>query len=160
MSNILLFHEIRKLLPYTPPFLFVDKILDWSINEWIEVEKVISGSDPIVYSHLINGPPVIPGVILIEFVGQASLLLDILSGNNNYKERLIPGEINVLARCKADFFSPAFVGDVIKGKIRREATVKNKTVIAGEIEGKNGVKICKVELYTATVTSNLYYDNN
>src|SRR4051794_25030251 len=114
MSKIILFHHIRKLLPYSPPFLLVDKILNWSNNEWIEVEKVVSGSDPLVYSHLIDGPSIIPGVILIELVGQASVLLNRLSANNT-KDETSSTTINVLGRCKADFFHPAFVGDVIRG---------------------------------------------
>ena len=55
MEKVLHFEQIRELLPYSSPFLLVDKITDWISNEKIIGKKVISGSDPLIYSHFKSG---------------------------------------------------------------------------------------------------------
>lgn len=151
MEKVLHFEQIRELLPYSSPFLLVDKITDWISNEKIIGKKVISGSDPLIYSHFKSGMVLVPGVILIELVGQAGLLLSILSSTHTNRDNTIDNSENVvLAKCKADFYGTIRVGDTIDIVVVKEAEIQNKIITKGELFVDNILK-CKVEIYSAKI---------
>lgn len=148
MPNSILFAEIRKLMPYSHPLTLVDYVIDWEPNKWIEVKKVISGTDPLVNAHFPQGPAIFPGVLLIEFVGQAGLLLNILSANSKEQD----SSIDLLARCKANFYKAIHVGDIVTAKVSREVEVNKTTLIHGDLWVDDMIA-CKVDLYATNISN-------
>lgn len=64
------------MLLQQPPFLFIDKIVDYD-GEMIICSKMLAHNEPFFAGHFPNNP-VMPGVLLIEMAAQASLLLTML----------------------------------------------------------------------------------
>ena len=62
------------LLPHRYPFLLVDKILKFEDGKSIEAIKNVSFNEPYFNGHF-PGYPVMPGVLILEALAQASGLL-------------------------------------------------------------------------------------
>ena len=70
-------HDIRKiieLIPHRYPFLLVDRILEVVPNERIVGLKNVTINEPFFQGHF-PGEPVMPGVLIIEAMGQAGAVL-------------------------------------------------------------------------------------
>lgn len=126
------YHDICKLLPYKSPWLLIDRVASWGTNE-IVVIKAISGAEVNMAAHMAQGPSVAPGVLQIELVNQALMLLMVLLNMSGVRSDSMEGGAGVLASCKAKFHSPAFIGDVITATVKVIDTVGNKTMFEGEI---------------------------
>ncbi len=120
------YYQLLELLPYRSPWLLIDRLVSWE-DKHIVVQKVVSGADPMVASHFPKGPSVIPGVLYIELVSQAILLLAKLSPSPTAPKN---GTM-VLARCKADFLSPGFIGDTLIADVTLQDVIAGKTVYEG-----------------------------
>ena len=66
--------EIMNLLPHRYPFLLVDKILEFEDSKSIVAIKNVSFNEPFFNGHF-PGYPVMPGVLILEALAQASGLL-------------------------------------------------------------------------------------
>lgn len=66
--------EIMNLLPHRYPFLLVDKIINCEEGKSIEAIKNVSFNEPFFNGHF-PGYPVMPGVLILEALAQASGLL-------------------------------------------------------------------------------------
>jgi len=66
--------RIMELIPHRYPFLLVDKIIDVVGNESCTGIKCVSVSEPFFQGHF-PGAPVMPGVLILEALAQASGLL-------------------------------------------------------------------------------------
>ncbi|MFH2142144.1 MAG: hydroxymyristoyl-ACP dehydratase [Bacteroidota bacterium] len=92
-------NEIIKKLPYSPPFLFVDRILELDENHIIG--EYTYKKKEFFYKGHFSGNPVTPGVILLETMGQIGLvcfglyLMDIKDKN---------GWTPLLANLVSDFY--------------------------------------------------------
>lgn len=144
MPEPIYFEEIRALLPYSPPLILIDQVVDWAPLEWILVSKVVSGADPLVNAHFPNGPAIMPGVLLIELVGQAGLLLGILSAPPDAEEK----SLDVLGRCKARFYRMVRAGETIAARVTREAGVSNVTLFKGEVMVREEL-VARIEVYVS-----------
>jgi 3-hydroxyacyl-[acyl-carrier-protein] dehydratase len=67
-------HRILKLLPHRYPILLVDRVLEFEKNQRIKALKNVSINEPYFMGHFPNRP-VMPGVIMLEALAQASALL-------------------------------------------------------------------------------------
>ncbi|MEO0077083.1 MAG: 3-hydroxyacyl-ACP dehydratase FabZ [candidate division WOR-3 bacterium] len=65
--------EIKKILPHRPPFLFVDKVVNWT-DKRIEAIKNVSINEDYFNGHFPNFP-LLPGVIMIEAMAQVGGIL-------------------------------------------------------------------------------------
>ncbi len=70
--------EILKALPHRYPFLLVDKVLDYEPNEWLRAVKNVTMNEPFFQGHFPDHP-VMPGVLILEAMAQASGVLNHLS---------------------------------------------------------------------------------
>jgi 3-hydroxyacyl-[acyl-carrier-protein] dehydratase len=66
--------DIQQCIPHRYPFLFIDKVVDYKAGQSIKALKLASNSDPILQGHF-PGNPVLPGVVIIEAMAQASAVL-------------------------------------------------------------------------------------
>jgi len=76
MSNIveMSIHDILKYLPHRYPFLLVDRVIKCEIGESVLAIKNVSFNEPFFQGHF-PGAPVMPGVLILEALAQASGLL-------------------------------------------------------------------------------------
>lgn len=142
------YYQVRQLLPYDPPWLLIDRVASWGVRN-IVVEKVVSGADPMVAAHFPNGPSILPGVLYIELVSQALLLLGKLAFGGDAPPPEFAKKNTVLARCKADFMSPGFVGDALTATVTVNDVIAGTAVYEGLVScGER--KVCKVSGMAAT----------
>ncbi len=97
-------YEVATLLPYRPPLLLIDRVLHYSVDQ-IVASKTFVHNDLLITSHLTGSPPIVAGVLLIEMVGQAAFLHQLITAQSTSKEG------KVLGQCRARFIRPARPGD-------------------------------------------------
>ena len=84
--------DILKYLPHREPFLFVDEVLNINKGSDIHAIKRLTGEEDYFRGHFPNNP-VMPGVIIIEALAQASGILGFQTMNKTPEE----GSIYVFA---------------------------------------------------------------
>jgi len=71
-------HEILELLPHRYPFLLIDRVLSLEPDKSIVALKNVTINEPFFPGHYPHHP-VMPGVLMIEAMAQASALLSFKS---------------------------------------------------------------------------------
>ena len=66
--------EIQKLLPHRYPFLLVDRVTSIEPGKALRAYKNVSVNEPFFEGHF-PGHPVMPGVLVLEALAQASAIL-------------------------------------------------------------------------------------
>lgn len=66
--------EILNMLPHRYPFLLVDKVLDFEVGKYLTAVKNVTVNEPFFQGHF-PGYPVMPGVLILEAMAQATGLL-------------------------------------------------------------------------------------
>lgn len=74
-TGMLDIHQILKKLPHRYPFLLVDRVLDVDLQaKTLRALKNVTVNEPFFVGHFPNRP-VMPGVLILEALAQASALL-------------------------------------------------------------------------------------
>lgn len=105
--------EITNLLPHRYPFLLVDKIEEFEESKSILAIKNVSFNEPFFNGHF-PGYPVMPGVLILEALAQASGLLVFKTPS------LCPPNESLylfVGIDKARFKKPVIPGDQLKLKV-------------------------------------------
>ncbi|MBK1694150.1 3-hydroxyacyl-[acyl-carrier-protein] dehydratase FabZ [Chromatium weissei] len=138
--NTMDIHRILSLLPHRYPFLLVDKVVDFKINDYLIAVKNVSYNEPFFSGHF-PIRPVMPGVLIIEAMAQATGLLAMASRPEEVGDKLY----YFVGIDKARFKRPVEPGDqlfmeVKLGPVRRgiwkfdaEARVDDRIVATAEI---------------------------
>lgn len=66
--------DIQNYLPHRYPFLLIDKILEFKKNVSLKAQKNVSNNEPFFQGHF-PGQPVMPGVLSLESMAQATAFL-------------------------------------------------------------------------------------
>ena len=96
---------IKRILPHRYPFLLVDKIVDFRLDEKIVGVKNVSVNEPYFEGHF-PGHPVMPGVMIIEAMAQTGGVL-LLNGLDNPDGKLV----YFMGIDNAKFRKPVLPGD-------------------------------------------------
>ena len=66
--------EIMKLLPHRYPFIMIDRILELTPGEKVIALKNVTINEPFFQGHFPENP-IMPGVLIVEAMGQAGAIL-------------------------------------------------------------------------------------
>jgi UDP-3-O-[3-hydroxymyristoyl] N-acetylglucosamine deacetylase/3-hydroxyacyl-[acyl-carrier-protein] dehydratase len=100
-------NAIQNILPHRYPFLLIDKIVEFKLDEKIVSIKNVTMNEPFFQGHF-PGNPVMPGVLIIEAMAQTGGIM-MLNGKNNTKESVV----YFMAIDKARFRKPVLPGDTL-----------------------------------------------
>ncbi len=76
-AAVLDIEAILRILPHRPPFLLVDRVVEHEKGKRLVAWKSVTMGEPFFAGHF-PGHPVMPGVLVLEALAQASALLVIL----------------------------------------------------------------------------------
>ncbi len=134
-------HKVLSLLPHRYPFLLIDRVLEFSRDERLVALKNVSYNEPYFGGHF-PVRPVMPGVLIVEAMAQATGLLAMASRPEEVGEKALYYFVGI---DKARFKRPVEPGDqlimtvelvtVRRGiwKFNGEARVDDRIVATAEI---------------------------
>ena len=125
---------IQRLLPHRPPFLLVDRVVEFTPNQRLVAWKGVTMNEPFFPGHF-PGHPVMPGVLILEALAQAGALLAIMSIGPEAADKIT----YLMGIDGAKFRKPVVPGDRLelhlevtkqKGAVWKEAA---KAVVDGQV---------------------------
>ena len=132
-------NEISKLLPHRYPFLLVDRVLECRPGESLVAIKNVTINEPFFSGHFPRFP-VMPGVLIIEAMAQASGLLAFKTNEDR------PNGIFYLVGVEnARFKRPVHPGDQLRLESRLKRTIRGVWMFDTEasVDG-NLVAACEI----------------
>jgi len=78
-------NEVKNFLPHRYPFLLIDRVLDFEVSKKLTAIKNVSFNEPQFTGHFPN-QPIMPGVLIIEALAQATGILAFKSEVGKPKE--------------------------------------------------------------------------
>lgn len=140
--------QIRDIIPYDDPFLWVDEVESIE-NDIIIGYKQTSPDDPYFRGHFTDFP-IMPGVLVVEGLAQTGTILLRKKMGQGHKDKLL---LAYQVR-SAHFYKPIFPGDKIKYKVEllgfygfKIANFKGESWVGDE-------KKCEVRFVVAVVDKN------
>ena len=133
--------EIQNLLPHRYPFLLIDRVVEFHEGQSLTGIKNVTVNEPFFQGHFPE-KPVMPGVLILEALAQATGLLAFRSGNRGAERDSLYYLVGI---DKARFKQPVEPGDQLRLsveliKTRRgiwvfdtAATVNGNTAATAEI---------------------------
>lgn len=107
MSDVIDILKILELIPHRYPLILVDKVLEYKEFDYLVAIKNVTMNEPCFQGHF-PGEPIMPGVLILEALAQASAILSNLSripkeghkfnyyfagiDNAKFKQLVIPGD--------------------------------------------------------------------
>jgi 3-hydroxyacyl-[acyl-carrier-protein] dehydratase len=126
--------EILQTMPHRYPFLLIDRIIEYTPFESIKAVKNVSINEPFFQGHF-PGHPVMPGVLILESMAQATGMLAFYSNQTRNET----GNVYYLVGVdKARFKHPVTAGDqlVLKATLVRRLKGIYRFNATAEVEGK------------------------
>ena len=112
--------KIMESIPHRYPFLLIDKVVKCIPNKELIALKNVSGNEYFFQGHFPN-KPIMPGVLILESMAQATGVLISYSENNKDKG----GLYYLLGIEKARFKRNVIPGDQLKLEISMERKIKD-----------------------------------
>ena len=125
--------KIMDLLPHRYPFLLVDRVIAYVPNESLTALKNVSFNEPYFQGHFPN-QPIMPGVLLIEALAQATGLLSYKSMDDDPDSKLYM----LVAVDKARFRGQVIPGDQVTLNVELKRNMRGIRMFKGEarVDGK------------------------
>jgi 3-hydroxymyristoyl/3-hydroxydecanoyl-(acyl carrier protein) dehydratase len=137
-------NDLDELL-YGENFCFVDRVVSLVAGQTIDTEKQYHLALPIIAAHFLNGPKIVPGVILVEQICQSALLLGVRS------KLFRQGAIPILAEIKARFLHPVKAESTVIARVtidtclRDAVAFRGQSLVSGQVVCKmSGMVVCRL----------------
>ena len=126
--------QIKKIIPHREPFLLIDEIIDGDPGKNVTAIKNVTNDDYFLKGHF-PGNPIMPGVLILECMAQASCFLQFNTVENPDKKMMLLSIIN-----HVKFMQKVIPGDSLviyvelvkyrlgTARIKGSASVNNKIV--------------------------------
>ena len=139
-------YDIQKIMQYLPhryPFLLIDRVNEVVPGEKVTALKNVTINEPFFQGHF-PGVPVMPGVIILEAMGQAGGVLAYESLNEHRQDNLV----FLTGIDKARFRKPVVPGDqlIFELKLLKK---RAKLVRMAGVATVDGEKVAEAELMAA-----------
>ena len=134
-------HEIKNYLPHRYPFLLLDKVISCTPQETLTALKNVTINEPFFEGHFPHRP-VMPGVLILEAMAQASAILASYDLENIDVENRVYYFTGI---DKARFKRPVEPGDQIIIEVKLARRIKNMWKCAG-VATVDGEKAASAEL--------------
>ena len=85
MGTNIIIEEIQDYLPHRYPFLLVDRVIELELGSYIKAYKNITTNEPFFMGHFPD-KQVMPGVLILEAMAQASGILGFKTMNKRPEE--------------------------------------------------------------------------
>lgn len=133
-------HQILNYLPHRYPFLLIDKVIDYSINERLVAVKNVSANEPFFQGHF-PIKPVMPGVLILESMAQASCVLAFL-GAGGRPDNMLAYFVGIN---EARFRQPVQPGDILTIEVEqlRDRPSMSKYKCSAHVDGH---VVCDAEI--------------
>lgn len=80
-------NRVMEYLPHRYPFLLIDKVIESEDNQYLSALKNVTVNEPFFQGHF-PGQPIMPGVLILEAMAQATGLLAFSSMNDGHESKL------------------------------------------------------------------------
>jgi 3-hydroxyacyl-[acyl-carrier-protein] dehydratase len=139
--NSLEIEDILELLPHRYPFLLVDRVTDYKLNDYILAYKNITFNEPCFTGHF-PGKPIFPGVLILEALAQVAGVLGFKTAGNTDELYLYAG-ID-----KARFRHPVVPGDRLDMNVKLIKERRGIWKFDG-VASVDGTEVCTAEFMCA-----------
>ncbi len=106
-------NQIMNYLPHRYPFLLVDRVLEAADKDSLTALKNVTINEPFFQGHF-PGQPVMPGVLILEALAQATGLLAFRNMDDHYENKIYM----LVGIDKSRFRSQVLPGDQLTLKVR------------------------------------------
>lgn len=144
MTQSVEINEILDLLPHRYPFILVDKVLDYKEFDYLVAIKNVTINEPYFQGHF-PGKPIMPGVLMLESLAQASAILSSLSRKPKEGHEFLYFFAGI---DKAKFKQIVVPGDQLTLKVKMSLRKGDFWRMEGEIFVKEKL-VCSAELMSA-----------
>ena len=80
-------NKVMEYLPHRYPFLLVDRVIESKDDKYLSALKNVTVNEPFFQGHF-PGDPIMPGVLVLEAMAQATGLLAFSSMNDGHESKL------------------------------------------------------------------------
>jgi|TARA_B100001964_G_scaffold225932_1_gene274258 3-hydroxymyristoyl/3-hydroxydecanoyl-(acyl carrier protein) dehydratase len=135
--------NIKKIIPYEKPFLFIDKVLRLDKREIVAIKNIRSDED--YFKGHFKGFPIMPGALIVEGLGQAATLLVRYNIKNQEQKDVLAYKIR-----SAKFYRPTFPGHTLRFEAKLIFMFKKIAFVNGKVFRKDKM-VSKVKMVMAIV---------
>ncbi|MFC1726400.1 bifunctional UDP-3-O-[3-hydroxymyristoyl] N-acetylglucosamine deacetylase/3-hydroxyacyl-ACP dehydratase [candidate division KSB1 bacterium] len=135
-------NAIKSILPHRYPFLLVDKIIELEPGKKIVGVKNVTVNEPFFVGHF-PGNPVMPGVLIVEAMGQTGGLM-LLNSSDTPEENIV----YLMGLDKVRFRKPVVPGDQLVMEMILLVGKKSFCKMSGKAF-VNGEVVCEMEIMAA-----------
>lgn len=126
------FSELKTWLRHTHPMVYLDRITEYSLSEYIHGTVAISGNMDCIAGHF-PGKAIFPATHLQQSFCQAAVILYQLSTS-----KLRDDEMAIVGSMNSRFYKMINPGDLVHIEIRAESIQKDSFIFSGKafVEGE------------------------
>ena len=122
-------HEVLEYLPHRYPFLLIDRVLSYDVGKEITALKNVTINEPFFGGHFPHHP-VMPGVLIVEAMAQATAILTFKTTNTKPNDKLIYYFVGIDG---ARFKKPVTAGDQLVINVKLLRVIRGMWKLAGTV---------------------------
>jgi 3-hydroxyacyl-[acyl-carrier-protein] dehydratase len=125
--------QVMKYLPHRFPFLLIDRVIECTAGEHLTALKNVTINEPFFQGHFPD-QPIMPGVLVIEALAQATGLLSFCSMESDHNKKLYV----LVGIDKARFRGQVLPGDQLHLQVALKRNMRGILMFEGKalVDGK------------------------